>query len=54
METPNGGLHFLDYWRVLVRRRWTVYLALISATLLALITSFLATPLYRATTVLQI
>ena len=54
METPAGGKHLLDYWRILVRRRWVVYLAVFGVTLIALIGSLLATPEYRATATLKI
>lgn len=46
--------HLLDYWRVVVRRRWVIYATVAIAGLTALIASFLATPLYQSTAVLQI
>ena len=49
-----GGRHLLEYWEVLRRRRYVVYLATGAAVLVALVASFLATPLYRATATLQI
>jgi capsular exopolysaccharide synthesis family protein len=48
------SIDLLAYWQVLVRRRWVVFLAVVTLGLTALIGSFLTTPLYRATTVLQI
>ena len=48
------GRHLRDYWQVLQRRRFVVYLAVAAVTLVALVGSFLITPLYRATTTLQI
>ena len=48
------GQQLRDYWGVLLRRRWVVYLAVSTLTLVALIGSFLVTPLYRATVTLQI
>jgi len=54
MDIGHGELNLLDYWVVLKRRRWVVYLALVSVVLIALIGSFLITPLYRAEVTLQI
>jgi capsular exopolysaccharide synthesis family protein len=48
------SIDLLSYWQVLMRRRWVVYLAVVSLGLAALVGSFLTTPLYRATTTLQI
>ena len=53
-EETIGGKHLLDYWAVLRRRRYVVYLAVAAATLIALVGSFLATPLFRSTATLQI
>ena len=39
---------------MLLRRRWVIFLAVISTGMIALVGSFLATPLYRATVTLQI
>lgn len=52
--TERAGRHLLDYWQVLQRRRFVVYLAVGAVTAVALLGSFLVTPLYRATTTLQI
>ena len=54
MSLAGGGQHLLDYWSVLVRRRWIVYLSLATICLATLIGSFLVTPLYRATATLHI
>ena len=43
-----------EYWAILVRRRWVVALSIVSVALVALIGSFLVTPKYRATVILQI
>jgi len=48
---PNELQH---YWRILVRRRWAVYLAVLTFGLISLVSSFVATPLYKATTTIQI
>jgi capsular exopolysaccharide synthesis family protein len=54
MKEGWGGEQLLDYWGILQRRRWVVYLAVATVTLLALVGSFLVTPLYRGTVTLQI
>ena len=54
MERTGRGKHLLEYWAILRRRRWVVYLGLATMTLVALVGSFLATPLYRATATIQI
>ncbi len=46
--------HLLEYWAILRRRRWAVYLAVATVTTTALLGSFLVTPLYRATVTLQV
>ena len=37
-----------EYWRILVRRRWVVYLSVLTFGLIALVGSFLTTPLFKA------
>ncbi len=54
MDIVRGSDQFLNYWSVLVKRRWVIYLSVASITLFALLASFLATPYYRATATLQI
>lgn len=54
MGLVSDEINLLHYWRVVTRRRWTVYLAVAAVGLVALIGSITATPLYRATTTLQI
>ena len=54
MDIAQGSGHLLDYWSVLVRRRWVIYLSVIALTLFALVASFIATPFYKATATLQI
>ena len=54
MEVRHGEFHLLDYWKILVQRRWVVILAVVSVVLVALIGAFVATPLYRARATLLI
>lgn len=49
-----GNRPFSEYVGILRRRRWVIVLSLTSALLMALVGSFLVTPLYRATVTLQI
>jgi succinoglycan biosynthesis transport protein ExoP len=50
----NESNELQHYWRILVRRRWAVYLAVLTFGLISLVSSFVTTPLYKATTTLQI
>jgi capsular exopolysaccharide synthesis family protein len=54
MDFSAGGRNLLDYWSILVRRRWVIYLAVLTTTLTSLIGSFIVTPIYLATVTLQI
>ncbi len=47
-------IHLLDYWQVIVKRRWAIYSALLLVTGLVTLGSFLVRPQYTATAQLQI
>src|SRR5215470_13079904 len=47
-------IHLLDYWQVLVKRRWVVYTSLAVVVTIVALGSFLTRPVYTATTRLQI
>ncbi|RZA16861.1 MAG: hypothetical protein EOP93_14410, partial [Lysobacteraceae bacterium] len=47
-------IDLLAYWRILVKRRWLVLSILAGVVALALLATLMATPIYRATTVLQL
>lgn len=53
-DAEAGGTDLLSYWRILVKRRWTVLGALAIVLVTALVGTLLMTPIYRATTALQI
>ncbi len=54
VEYDNEEIHLLDYWRVIVNRRWMI-LAVLSTTVAAtMIYSFKQTPIYQATASVQI
>lgn len=55
-ETPAGRdeIDVLSYWRILVKRKWTVLGALAIVVVTSLIATLLMTPIYRATASLQI
>lgn len=47
-------VNLMDYWRILVKRRWTVLGALAMVLVIALVKTLLTTPIYRAVALLQI
>ena len=53
-EPAGDEIDLLSYWRILVKRKWTVLGAIGLALVTALIGTLLMTPIYRATTSLQI
>ncbi len=53
-ETPERDVHLLDYWRIVLKRRWVVYASLLVVTSTVTLGSLLMRPVYRATTRLQI
>ena len=46
--------HLLDYWKIVVKRRWLLIQIFIIFLLIGAYSTFTATPLYRATTTLKI
>src|SRR5690606_37897283 len=50
----SDEIDLLAYWRILVKRRWTVLAATGIVLVTALVGTLLMTPIYRATTSLQI
>ena len=53
---PSGAdeVQLLDSWHAVLRRRWVVVTVVSAVLLVAVVSSFLATPLYKATATLQI
>jgi capsular exopolysaccharide synthesis family protein len=51
--TPRE-IHLLDYWRVIVKRRWVVYTALLVLVVTVTVGSLVMRPVYTAVTRLQI
>ena len=51
-EEDRAGL--LDYWRVIVKRRWIIFSFTLAVLVVTAITTWKATPMYRATIKLQI
>lgn len=47
-------IDFLSYWRILVKRRWTVLSALGIVLMTAIVATLLTTPVYRASVTMQI
>src|SRR5262245_33953373 len=54
LNLQDREIHLLDYWRVLVKRRWVVYTAVMVVVTTVTLGSFLTRPIYTATTRLQI
>ena len=50
----DDEIDLLAYWHILVKRRWLVLSILAGVVALALLATLMATPIYRATTVLQL
>jgi polysaccharide biosynthesis transport protein len=53
-DGPGRELHLLDYWRVLLKRRWVIYTTVTVVVATVALGSFLTRPVYTATTRLQI
>jgi capsular exopolysaccharide synthesis family protein len=58
---PTGGeypheedIHLLDYWRVIIARRWTILAVLLTFIAATIIYTFKQTPVYRATASVQV
>lgn len=47
-------IHLLDYWQVLVKRRWIIYSSIILVAGLVTLGTFLARPMYTATAQIQV
>src|SRR5215510_4202237 len=54
VESEPDEMPVLNYWRVLVVRRWTIFAVLSTAIVITLIDTFKQTPIYQASTTLQI
>jgi capsular exopolysaccharide synthesis family protein len=53
-DADDDGLDLLNYWRVIVKRRWTVLSVLVIVLLTGMMMTMLTTPIFRATATLQI
>lgn len=53
-EAEDGDLSLADLWRVLVKRRWTIFTFLLIVLTSVVTATFLMTPTYRASLTLQI
>src|SRR4051812_22660811 len=47
-------LHLLDYWNVIVQRRWTIAAVAVTCVVIATVWNFRQTPLYSATASVQV
>lgn len=53
-DPDSDEIHIMDYWRVLVSRRWTIFAVLFTCVAVTLIWTLKQTPVYRATALIQI
>ena len=53
-EETEEGIHLLDYWRVIVARRWTIMAVLLTVVTVTLVWTFKQTPIYQAQVSIQI
>src|SRR5215475_3007857 len=54
VEAERDEMPVLDYWRVLLARRWTIFAVFATAVVFTLIFTFKQTPIYQASTTMQI
>ena len=59
LRTPENTeqdeeINLLDYWRILLKRRWTVIATLAMVLIIALVKTMLTTPIYRSTSIVQV
>src|SRR4249919_3264316 len=50
----SDEINFLDYWRILVKRRWTVLATIAMVMVIGLVGTLMTTPIYRAVAIVQI
>ena len=50
----DDALHFRDLWRIIVKRKWVVFAALLIVLATALVVTLMATPIFRASITLKI
>jgi len=53
-ESAEKEVDLLEYWRIILKRKWTVLGAFVIVLLTGLMATLLTTPIYRATAVVQI
>src|SRR5215471_17268382 len=53
-EYSEETVHFMDYWRVIATRRWTIFAVLATVVIVTTIYTVKQTPIYQATASIQI
>src|SRR5581483_10981603 len=53
-ETELEDVHLMDYWRVVVARRWMILAIVATVFAVTMIYTFKQTPIYQATATIQI
>lgn len=48
------GVHLIDYWRIILKRKWVILLCFLIATVTVFIANMRMTPIYRATATIKI
>lgn len=53
-EQPEEGLHLRDLLRIFLKHKWTILAIFVSSALFSVVMTYLASPVYRASTTIQI
>lgn len=53
-EAEEAGFDFRGYWNILLKRRWAIVIAFVIVMFTGVVATFLVTPIYRATAVIQV
>jgi capsular exopolysaccharide synthesis family protein len=53
-DKDDDAINLLDYWRILVKRKWTVLATLAMVLVISFVNTMLTTPIYRSTASLQL
>ena len=53
-DEDEDEFHFLDYWNILVKRKWTVLAATALVLVIGLVNTLMTTPEYRSTATMQL
>jgi len=54
VRSEDGGIHILDYWRIIIARRWTILAILLTSMTVTFIWVMKQTPIYEASAAIEI